>query len=495
MDTKNINKSSNTYRYFNSLFDIYPDRKRLGAVYGYCQADGTMIEFPCRLDVSNAVMDSQGRWTASSLGLKPVSVRYSDSFGGSKEIWVGEGFGQRPNARYSGSLRYVERIRFLDNVTSIGEKAFKNFIELTEIIIPPGVTEIGNHAFLGCSNLKRITLPDSITKIGEYAFSECDSLTEITIPPGVTEIGAGVFSDSRNLKNITLPDSITKIGEYAFFKCNSLTEIIIPSGVTELEYGLFSSCSRLTAVSIPCSIRSIGELAFDDCCSLADITIPEGVVSIKNRAFAYCVHLTGIRIPESVASIGRDALLGCTKLTGITYSGTMKQWNEYGCDVPPDTDIACRDGKIVLRIRRVMYQNTEYGLADGLTPYGKNNCKEIVIPEGIRFIGAQAFRDCNSITGITIPPGVTSIDEKAFCKCRGLTDIVIPEGVTEIGKSAFLNCDSLNSLTIPSTVTEIEPHAFEGCVSLTDIYINQPESNAFRRVLVPFGCVIHWKSA
>lgn len=65
-----------TYHTFNSLFDIYPDKIHIGAVYGYRKPDGTLLEFPCTLDVSRAVKDDKGRWTASGLGLKPAVVNY-----------------------------------------------------------------------------------------------------------------------------------------------------------------------------------------------------------------------------------------------------------------------------------------------------------------------------------------------------------------------------------------------------------------------------------
>ena len=46
-----------------------------------------------------------------------------------------------------------------------------------EIIVPDGVTEIGNRAFACCMNLQYVTLPESVTYIGEDAFSECENLT------------------------------------------------------------------------------------------------------------------------------------------------------------------------------------------------------------------------------------------------------------------------------------------------------------------------------
>ena len=90
------NSIFDTHHTFDSIFDIYPDKIHTGAVYGYRNSDGTLLEFPCTLDVSKAVKDAKGRWTASGLGLKPVVVKYAYSFErtGAKEAWIGDGFSE-----------------------------------------------------------------------------------------------------------------------------------------------------------------------------------------------------------------------------------------------------------------------------------------------------------------------------------------------------------------------------------------------------------------
>jgi hypothetical protein len=75
---------------------------------------------------------------------------------------------------------------------------------LTSIIVPFGVTTIGDNAFYNCYGLKSITIPKSVTIIGIRTFSECGSLASITIPESITTIGALAFSNCSGLNKITV---------------------------------------------------------------------------------------------------------------------------------------------------------------------------------------------------------------------------------------------------------------------------------------------------
>ncbi len=68
---------------------------------------------------------------------------------------------------------------------------------------------------------------------------------------------------------------------------------------------------------------------------------------------------------------------------------------------------------------------------------------EVVIPEGVRRIGKNAFQNCGSVTSVVIPEGVEKIPSRTFVNCRSLELVVIPESVKKFGKWAFTGCPNL----------------------------------------------------
>ena len=237
-----------------------------------------------------------------------------------------------------------------DGVTCIGEEAFYWCTNLTSITIPDSVTRIDATAFGSCFNLAVIdvsagnqtfcsldgvvytknqrgivcclnskrgpyTIPDSVTSISDGAFCGCRYLTSITIPNGVTSIGDNMFYGCEDLTDITIPNSVTSIGDYAFEACYSLESITIPDSVTSIGKTAFFNCNSLTSFRIPDGLKTIESHLFDCCRRLTSITIPDGVTKIGSCAFKLCTGLTSVTIPDSVTSIGLNAFEGCTNLT------------------------------------------------------------------------------------------------------------------------------------------------------------------------------------
>jgi hypothetical protein len=153
------------------------------------------------------------------------------------------------------------------------------------VVIPHGITSIGNYAFSSCAKLNSIQIPDSVDSIGSSAFYYCCYLETITIKGSITNIGANTFTGCTNLISITIPNSVTSIGKNAFAYCSSLASITIPHNVTSIGASAFSFCARLLSVIVPENVTYIGENAFNSCVRLASVRFTNNKITIKERAF------------------------------------------------------------------------------------------------------------------------------------------------------------------------------------------------------------------
>ena len=92
--------------------------------------------------------------------------------------------------------------------TRLKEGAFAEREDLTEIILPDEIEDIGEVAFYGCTNLKHITLPRNLKFIREEAFG------------------------ASGLEIIEIPEGVRLICEKAFFSCEELRRIdVLPKDV------------------------------------------------------------------------------------------------------------------------------------------------------------------------------------------------------------------------------------------------------------------------
>jgi len=162
-------------------------------------------------------------------------------------------------------------------------------------------------AFSSCTILRNVMIPDGVTSIGEKAFSSCWNLTNITIPNSVTSIGAYAFYGCSGLTNVTIPNSVTSIGSYAFNGCSKLKECTLPvdSKVQTLPSYVFSGCSSLEKMSLPVSVTQIGDYAFQNCTALTEMKIPSSICKVGTEAFKGCTALNDVYTytiePQSIA--------------------------------------------------------------------------------------------------------------------------------------------------------------------------------------------------
>ena len=248
---------------------------------------------------------------------------------------------------------------------------------ITSIVLPDGLTRIGDHAFYACSKITSVELPESLSSIGEWAFIQCSNLRNVTIPLGVTKIGDSAFQECSSLNSITIPASVETLGDSAFHSCSNLESVVISKGLTSIGVATFEYCTSLTSVILPDSLTSIGNAAFAYCENLKDITIPRNVITIGQHAFAYCSNLSEVSIPSGVEIIDTCAFFNCSNLVKVD------------------------------------------------------------LPDRITSINNQAFSSCSSLKAITIPRGVTSIEFRAFWGCTNLAEIRFEGNAPTFGMSPF----------------------------------------------------------
>ena len=77
-----------------------------------------------------------------------------------------------------------------------------------KVVIPDTVTEIGDYAFVNNSEITELEIPGSVKRIGSYAFANCVNLRSVKIENGVKELGNTCFVGLTALEELKLPGSV-----------------------------------------------------------------------------------------------------------------------------------------------------------------------------------------------------------------------------------------------------------------------------------------------
>ena len=255
-----------------------------------------------------------------------------------------------------------------NKVCKIGKEAFKNNKNVQYIKVPQTVKVIQTDAFSYCKKLKKIDLPKYANEIQDYAFAQ-SAIENIVLPNGITYLGELLFYRCENLKTVKIPNTVTCVRPYAFVYCTSLQSIIIPDSINHFDDSLtFKDCVNLRSITIGSGLENNDYMCdgtdnsyFYGCSSIESITvsnnnrnycsmngvlyskdkkklllyppakkdkeyvIPNGVETI-DYTFSNCKYLKTITIPSSVDDIGNSldvAGIGyCNgKIPGFTIKG------------------------------------------------------------------------------------------------------------------------------------------------------------------------------
>lgn len=230
--------------------------------------------------------------------------------------------GKRPQ----GSVKLPSKVDGY-TIVSLKDYIFKENTEITEVVIPDTMTDMGFMAFDKCTNLRKVVFGNGLTSTGECTFAECSNLKEVVWGRNIKEITWQTFWGC-GFEKITLPVGITTIGGCAFAKCEKMREIVLPKIITTIAYQAFWE-SGLTSVRIPGSVSKLGG-GFFDCDCLKTVALEEGVQEIAGRAFHDCDELETVYISKTVKKIGTGAFgsFEPSKLKKVYYSGTKADWDQ-----------------------------------------------------------------------------------------------------------------------------------------------------------------------
>ena len=340
---------------------------------------------------------------------------------------------------------------FGESVTSVPAYLFyrnsSDVLNLVSVTIGNNVTSIGEQAFRGCSGLTEVTLGEGVTSIGDWAFYNCSGLTEINY-------NAVAVSDLASASNVFYNAGSDSDGITVIF---GESVISIPADLFNNQYN--NNSVNITSVTIGSNVESIGPHAFYGCSGLTEITIPDSVTSIGAQAFSHCYGLTEVTLGEGVESIGTWAFSGCSKLIEV--------YNQSSLDI---TAGSSNYGDVAYYAKNVYTQEGGSWFTD--------------TTEGYRFFydGSNGYLMgyYGAETALTLPASFTAYDGTevseyeiytyALYGYSELTSVTIPDSVTSIGSYAFYNCSNLTKVTLGEGVESIGTWAFSGCSKLIEVY-------------------------
>ena len=419
------------------------------------------------------------------------------------------------------------------SLTSTNGHCFNGCTSLESIVLPANLTSISSWMFKGCTALKHVTIPAGVLEIEWYAFEGCTALETVTFLGGpIAWENMEIQRGNDPLQNATVTctgidavegtcgetvtwklenGTLTISGEGSmddYYNKNdipwnayrsSITTAVVAEGVTSLCSYAFAECANLTSVTLPTGLTSLGVYVFRDCSALETIVLPDGLNSlsgISSWMFYGCSALKHVTIPASITQIGNGAFEGCTALKTVTFTGGPVAWEciyvaenneplKNAAVTCTGTDVfegscgdystwALSDGTLTISGSGTVNNNPAPMLAPW-APYA-SLITDVVIKNGVSYIGAYAFYRCTSLTNISIPDSVTGFSSCAFSYCTALESIVLPPKMTFIVSFLFEYCTALREITIPANVTEIWWSAFEGCTALETVYFTGSEA-------------------
>lgn len=393
-------------------------------------------------------------------------------------------------------------------VYAIGPDACARLETVREIICCPSLEFIGSCAFRMCPNLERIVFPEKVAEYSSSWVQLCPNLADMTLPgaldvfpasvfdnrdvkrlvigPNVRQIEPGAFqhaaleevvisdenpyictdsigiytSDKSELLALALPVSryevqngCRKIAKKACYNVEALQEVKLPEGVEELCSFAFSH-TGLRSFEAPSTLRIVGEKSFFCCRNMHSISLNEGLQVIGASAFEESA-LDSLHIPASIREIGNSM----SARTNIVHSGP-----DCSIEIDAASESLFLDGEGGLYrreedgvhfIQLIDREATEFAIADGtafVNDYAfayHDAIESVAVCEGVRRIGANAFRYCVKLRNVSLPSTIEYLGDGAFIDTV-LESLHIPAKLAHIGNNALVTKGAHRGEEMPS---------------------------------------------
>ena len=334
-----------------------------------------------------------------------------------------------------------------------------------DFAIPGTVATVEENAFNNCTELKSVSVPASVEDMKDTLFNKCSSLKSIDVAEDNNRYSSrdGVLLDAAGEKLYKYPVQ------------NANTEWSIPDGVREIEAQAFQSADGLERIGIPSSVETIGDSSFRFCSKLNNVVIPDSVAVIGQNAFDSCAALSDITFSEKTYKVCAGAVTVTPwyekQPEGPVYTGSVLY--AFKGAVPENYSLTVREGTVgiteaVFSATNGIYADIFYGCTDCI------NLVSVTLPDGIRYIGDDAFWGCCGLKEINLPDSLESIGERAFFNCRLLEKIHIPMSLDELPEYVFYCCDAVTDIVIPSNIKSVGQSALASCYSLKSVTFENP---------------------
>ena len=374
--------------------------------------------------------------------------------------------------KYKGSKKDIIIPSCIDGkkVVEIGDYVFCD-LKLTSVKLPKYLYSIGEYAFKG-NEFKEIDIPDTVKEIGMAGFYKC-KLEKIKIPKSMEVIVEDAFARNE-LKEVILHNNV----KYLYgspFGGNKLESIIIPDSVIEMDGGFMFN--PIKSATLPSWFKPEVSKLFDNS---------------SNIKFNYTKHVisnTGqppcdLENPDDLDyykySVIDDNYIN-KKVSEYKYEnfkeGNLDKWeSDYRKKMTQlKGNIVInkffKHGESDIKIPSLIYGRKVVGIEDRAfadSMFSKEGFKPVVIPNTIKFIGKDAFKE-RKLKSIIIPDSVTEIGKNAFSYCK-LESVKFGSNLVEIGRSAFSG-NNLTSINIPNSVVKMEENVFYNNKELKSVTI------------------------